>query len=81
VAHACNPRYLRGRNQEHHSLRSGQAKLVRAHLNKKVGCGGVAQGVGPEFKPQYCKKKKKRKNKKYENFLNEHYYLLYKMNL
>jgi hypothetical protein len=21
--------------------------------------GGVAQGVGPEFKPQYCKKKKK----------------------
>jgi hypothetical protein len=20
--------------------------------------GGVAQGVGPEFKPQYCKKKK-----------------------
>jgi hypothetical protein len=33
---------------------------VRAHLNKKVGCGGVAQGVGPEFKPQYCKKKKKK---------------------
>jgi hypothetical protein len=22
--------------------------------------GGVAQGVGPEFKPQYCKKKKKK---------------------
>jgi hypothetical protein len=21
----------------------------------------VAQGVGPEFKPQYCKKKKKKK--------------------
>jgi hypothetical protein len=21
--------------------------------------GGVAEGVGPEFKPQYCKKKKK----------------------
>jgi hypothetical protein len=21
--------------------------------------GGVAQGEGPEFKPQYCKKKKK----------------------
>jgi hypothetical protein len=21
--------------------------------------GGVAQGVGPEFKPQYCQKKKK----------------------
>jgi hypothetical protein len=25
--------------------------------------GGMAQGVGPEFKPQYCKKKKKRKKK------------------
>jgi hypothetical protein len=24
----------------------------------------VAQGVGPEFKPQYCKKKKKTKTKK-----------------
>jgi hypothetical protein len=22
--------------------------------------GGVAQAVGPEFKPQYCKKKKKK---------------------
>jgi hypothetical protein len=22
--------------------------------------GGVAEGVGPEFKPQYCKKKKKK---------------------
>jgi hypothetical protein len=26
--------------------------------------GGVAQGVGPEFKPQYCKKKSINKNKK-----------------
>jgi hypothetical protein len=24
--------------------------------------GGVAQGIGPEFKPQYHKKKKKRVN-------------------
>jgi hypothetical protein len=24
--------------------------------------GGVAQGVGPEFKPQYCKKRKKEKD-------------------
>jgi hypothetical protein len=24
----------------------------------------VAQGVGPEFKPQYCKKKKRKKEKK-----------------
>jgi hypothetical protein len=26
---------------------------------KKKKVGGVAKGVGPEFKPQYCKKKKK----------------------
>jgi hypothetical protein len=26
--------------------------------------GGVAQGVGPEFKPQYHKKKKKKKKKR-----------------
>jgi hypothetical protein len=26
--------------------------------------GGVAQGVGPEFKPQYGKKKKKRERNK-----------------
>jgi hypothetical protein len=30
-------------------------------LHKKRA-GGVAQGVGPEFKPQYHKKKKKEKN-------------------
>jgi hypothetical protein len=26
---------------------------------KEKGAGGMAQSVGPEFKPQYCKKKKK----------------------
>jgi hypothetical protein len=26
--------------------------------------GGVAQDVGPEFKPQHCKKKKKKRNPK-----------------
>jgi hypothetical protein len=26
----------------------------------------VAQGEGPEFKPQYCKKKKKKKGRKLE---------------
>jgi hypothetical protein len=24
----------------------------------------VAQGIGPEFKPQYCKKKKKRRRRR-----------------
>jgi hypothetical protein len=29
------------------------------HKKKKRGASGVAQGVGLEFKPQYCKKKRK----------------------
>jgi hypothetical protein len=29
---------------------------------KRNGGGGMAQGVGPEFKPQNCKRKKKKKN-------------------
>jgi hypothetical protein len=33
--------------------------LISKILNTKR-VGEVAQGVGPEFKPQYCKKKKKR---------------------
>jgi hypothetical protein len=28
--------------------------------------GGMAQGVDPEFKPQYCKKKKKKETPKLE---------------
>jgi hypothetical protein len=30
--------------------------LKKTHHKKRAG--GVAQGVGPKFKPQYCKKKK-----------------------
>jgi hypothetical protein len=35
---------------------------MRPYLKKtlhKNRTGGVTQGEGPEFKPQYCKKKKK----------------------
>jgi hypothetical protein len=28
-----------------------------SYMHQKKKTGGVAQGVGPEFKPQYCKKK------------------------
>jgi hypothetical protein len=34
--------------------------LYRKTLYQKRA-GGVAQGVGPEFKPQYCKKQKRGK--------------------
>jgi hypothetical protein len=35
--------------------------LEKTHHHHKKGLVGVAQGVSPEFKPQYCKKKKKEK--------------------
>jgi hypothetical protein len=38
---------------------------MRLYLEKKKSqkmTGGVAQGVGPEFKPQYCKTKQKPQN-------------------
>jgi hypothetical protein len=35
--------------------------LKKNPLQKRAG--GVAQGVGPEFKPQYHKKKKKKRKK------------------
>jgi hypothetical protein len=39
-------------------------QFARPYLEKnphKNRAGGVAQGVGPEFKPEYCQKKKKKK--------------------
>jgi hypothetical protein len=36
-------------------------RLSRKNPSQKIA-GGVAQGVGPEFKPQYLKKKKKTSN-------------------
>jgi hypothetical protein len=34
-----------------------QDPILKTPITKRTG--GVAQGVGPEFKPQYCQKKKK----------------------
>jgi hypothetical protein len=59
VAHTCNPNYSGGRDQEDQS-QPGQ--IVRETLSRKnpsqKRAGGVTQGVGPQFKPQYSKKKK-----------------------
>jgi hypothetical protein len=38
-------------------VRSQPRQLVAETLSQKRA-GGVAQGVSPEFKPQYCKNKK-----------------------
>jgi hypothetical protein len=36
--------------------------LSQKKKNSQKRAGGVAQGVGPEFKSQYCKKKKKERS-------------------
>jgi hypothetical protein len=38
---------------------------MRPYHNKRAG--GVAKGVGPEFKSQYCQKKKKKRKKEKDN--------------
>jgi hypothetical protein len=59
VAHTCNPSWSGGRDQEDCGSRPAWANNspdpILINLTKSTG--GVVQGVGPEFKPQYCKKK------------------------
>jgi hypothetical protein len=48
-------------DQEDRNSKPAQANSLRPYLEKpftKNRIGGVAQGEGPEFKPQYQKKKK-----------------------
>jgi hypothetical protein len=64
VVHAYNPSYSGGREQEDLSSKPAKANSPRPYLEKThhiKRSGRVAQGVGPEFKPQYHKKKKKEK--------------------
>jgi hypothetical protein len=62
VAHACNPSYSGGSDQEDPSSKpawasnSGDPILNKTITQKKAGT--VAQGLGPEFKPQYRERKK-----------------------
>jgi hypothetical protein len=57
VAHACNPRYSGGRDQEDRSLKPVWPNSSQDPISEKnppqERAGGVAQGLGPEFKPQY----------------------------
>jgi hypothetical protein len=62
VVHACNPSYSGGRDQEALGSKPAPANSSRDPILKtpsKNRADGAAQGAGPEFKPQYCKKKKK----------------------
>jgi hypothetical protein len=52
----------RGRDQEDHNLKPAWANSLRDPTLKKINhknrASGVAQGVGPEFKPHSTKKKR-----------------------
>jgi hypothetical protein len=58
VAHACNPSYTRGRNQEDQGSKPAQANSLWDPILRpsQKRAGGVVHHVGPEFKPQYHKK-------------------------
>jgi hypothetical protein len=62
VAHAYNPNYSRGRDQEDHGLKPAWENISWDPISKNSSqkrAGGVTQCVSPEFKPQYCKKKER----------------------
>jgi hypothetical protein len=53
VAHACNPSYSGGRNQEDRGSKPAQANGWQDPISKnpsQKSTGRVVQGVGPEFK-------------------------------
>jgi hypothetical protein len=57
VAHVCNPSYSWGRDQEDCSSEPAWANSSwDSILKKTITRKGLAQGIGPEFKPQSCKK-------------------------
>jgi hypothetical protein len=60
MAHTYNPSYSGGRDQEDCGLKPAWANSPWDPISKKPSqnrASGVAQGEGPEFKCQYCKKK------------------------
>jgi hypothetical protein len=61
VAHACNPSYSGGRDQEDRGLKPAR-QIVNATLSWKnpsqKRAGRVARDVGSEFKPSSKKEKK-----------------------
>jgi hypothetical protein len=57
VTHPYNPSYSGGRDQEDHILKPALANLKKKKKSQKM-TGILAQGIGPEFKPQYHEKEK-----------------------
>jgi hypothetical protein len=84
VAHAYNPNYLGGRNQEDRGSKPVLANSSpRPYLEKTQHkmAGGMFQGIGLEFKPQYCKKKKSFIVIVFESLPNINYLIQKKMSL
>jgi hypothetical protein len=73
VTHICNPTYSGGKSQEDRVSKPAQASSSRDPILKKTHhdkrAGGVAQGEGPEFKPQYYNKQT---NKQKESAMARH---------
>jgi hypothetical protein len=62
VTHAYNPSYSEGKDQEDYGSKPAQAnKFARpiSKISNTKRASGVAQGVGPKFKPRYWGKKKR----------------------
>jgi hypothetical protein len=59
VARTYDPSYSVGRDQKDRGLKPVQANSSQDPISKKPitkkRAGGVAEGVGPEFKPQHYK--------------------------
>jgi hypothetical protein len=64
VAHTYNPSYSGGRDQKDQGSKPALAKKKKKKITQKKRAGGVAQGVGPEFKSQYWKKNNNNKDEK-----------------
>jgi hypothetical protein len=62
VAHAYNPSYSGGRDQEKLAWTNSSWDPISKKTHHKKRVGSVAQGESLEFKPQHCKKIK---NKEY----------------
>jgi hypothetical protein len=67
VAHGNYPSYSGGRDQEDQGSKPARVNSLQNPILKipNTKKGWVAQGVGPEYKTQYHKKKKSYNQKKY----------------
>jgi cell division septation protein DedD len=73
VAHACNPSYQETEIRRIKIQSQPRQIVCKTPISKKPftkkRAGGVAQGIGPEFKPQYCKNKKNKKKERKKTHL------------